>query len=106
MLDLKACVHLQEIEIFILIHQELNSSCSVVVTAAGQRNSLLSHFLACLLVHSRAWGLFDDLLISALNRALTFRHIDVITVQVAKNLELDVSRRLDILFNENSSITE
>lgn len=106
MLHLQTSVHLEEIKVLVLIHEELNRSRSVVIATTGKSDSLLSHFLACLGIHDGTRCFFNDFLISALNGALTLWHVNIVAMQISKNLELNVSRGLDVLFDENSSVTE
>ena len=106
MFYLQSRVHLKEIKIFVLVNQELDCSSGVVPTCLCKVKSLCSHFLPCLRVHEGRWCLLDDLLISSLNRAFPLRQVYIVTMLVSKNLEFDVSRILDVLLDEDSSISK
>jgi len=67
MFNLKTSVHLQEVEIFLAIHEELNRTGGVIVTASCKRYRLVAHFFSCDSVHCCRWCLFDNFLVSSLN---------------------------------------
>lgn len=106
MFNLKPGVHLEEIKVLVFVHEELNRSGRVVFATPSQCDSLLSHFLACQGIHYRAGRFFDDFLVPALNRTFALRHIDVVSMKITENLELNVSGRLNVLFYKNSSVSE
>mmetsp|Transcript_15057 Transcript_15057/g.20450 ORF Transcript_15057/g.20450 Transcript_15057/m.20450 type:complete len:217 (-) Transcript_15057:517-1167(-) len=105
-LDLQTSVHLEEVEIFVDVHQELYGTGRVVVAGASESDSLVTHPLASSRVHSRARCLLDNLLVAALDRAFALWQPHIVVVHVAENLELDMSRRLDVLLNEDATVAE
>lgn len=106
MFDLKPSIHLKEVEALVFVNEELNGTSALISASSSQINSLLTHLVSGCLIHEHGRSLFNNLLISALNRALTLWHVHVIAVLITENLEFDMLRLLDILFNKDSSITE
>lgn len=78
----------------------------MVIATAGKSHSLVTHFLAGSRVHGRRGGLFDNFLVSALDRTLTLGQPHIVAVQVAKNLVFNVSRCLNIFLDKDTAITE
>lgn len=66
-LNLKTSVHLQKVEVFVFVHQEFNGTCRVVVAAAGQSDSLVTHLLTSHSVHCGRGSFLDNLLVPALD---------------------------------------
>src|SRR5262245_8008512 len=106
MLDLKPSVHLEEVEIALLVDNELDGTGRVVADGLGERDGLGSHRLARLSVEERARRLLHDLLIAALDRAFALAEMNDITVLVAEHLDLDMARLLDIFFDEDAIVAE
>src|SRR5262249_33820130 len=90
MLDLKPRIHFQEIEALVLAGDEFDSAGAVVANRFSERDRLLAHFRARLLVKKRARRLFQYLLIASLDRTFAFAEIDDVTMLVAKHLDFDV----------------
>ena len=76
MLDLKTGVHLQEIKVALGINQELDGTGRRVLDMLGQHDSLFTHGLASRLINMGRGSLLNDLLVSALDRALTFGQVE------------------------------
>ena len=106
MLDLQAGVHLQEIEVALGIDDELDRAGGLVLHRLGERDRLLAHRLARLLVQERARRLFDHLLVAALDRAFALAEIEAVAVAVRQHLDLDVARVLDELLDEHAVVGE
>ena len=92
MLDLQTGVHLEEVELAVLVDDELDGAGALVLDGLGERDSLLAHRLARLAVEEGARRLLDHLLVAALDRALALAEVDDVAVHVCQNLELDVAR--------------
>lgn len=75
MLDLKTGVHLQEVEVAGRVHQELDSSGRGVLDVLSEHNSLFTHGLTGLLINVGRGSLLNDLLVSALNGALSLGQV-------------------------------
>ncbi len=67
MLDLDAGVDLDEVEIALLVHQELNSPCIAIANMLGQRQGVITDFLALLVVQVKGRRNFNDFLMTTLN---------------------------------------
>ncbi len=106
MLDLKPRVHLQEVEVAVLVDDELDGAGGVVADRLGERHGLSSHRLARLRIEERARRLLDDLLVSPLDRAFALAEMDDVAVLVAKHLDLDMARLLDIFLDEHAVVAE
>ena len=106
MLDLQARVHLQEEERAVLAGDELHRAGAVVAHGLGQRDGLLAHGLARLLVEQRRGRLLDHLLVAALDGAFALAQVDHVPVLVAQHLDLDVARVDDELLDEHAIVAE
>ena len=106
MLDLKPRVHLEEIEIAVLVDDELHGARSVVADGLGERDSLGAHGGAGLVIDERARRLLDHLLIAALDRAFALAEMDDVAVLVAEHLNFDMARLLDIFLDEHAVVAE
>jgi hypothetical protein len=67
---------------------------------------LVAHSLAGGGVHRHRWSFFNHFLVSALHTALSFRQPHVVTMQITQNLVFNVSRRLNVLLDKDTSITK
>src|SRR5262249_26572668 len=85
---LKACVHLQKIEIALRVHKELDGSGVGVPSRARSLHGNSSHALSEIFVHESRRGFFNDLLMAALHGALALAEIDYVAVFVGQNLNL------------------
>ena len=105
-LNLNTRVHLDEIEPAVLVHEELDCACVHVADPgkcfAENAPDPVAHFRR----HLRRWRLLQQLLMAALNAALTLAQADDIAVCVAQNLELDVARPFDILLHVQIAVAE
>src|SRR4029077_19928722 len=94
MLYLDACVHLDEVQRVIFIHQELNGS-GIHITDGGKRLlEYASDFLAQFRSHLGRRRFFQQFLVPPLNGALPFPEADDVAVLVRENLEFNVPRTL------------
>ena len=106
MLHLEPRVHLEEIEIAVLVDDELDRAGGVVTDRLGQSDGLRSHRRARLGVEERARRLLDHLLIAALDRAFALIEMNDVAVLVAEHLDLDMPRLLDIFLDEHAVVAE
>ena len=106
MLDLQTSVHLHKVEAVIRrVENEFNRACVVVANGLSGSNSRLTD-LKSELRGNAGRGLLDDLLVAALHRAITLVQVDVVTVFVSENLHFNVSRPLDVFFNNHVVVVE
>jgi hypothetical protein len=90
-LDLQAGVHLEEVELAVLV-QELDGAGVDVAAGLGDLDGRLAHRLADLVGEQRRRALLDELLVAALGRAVALAHPDGVAVGVGEDLHLDVAR--------------
>ena len=57
-------------------------------------------------VRYQGWGNLDQLLMPALNRAIALAQMDDVAMPVGQDLEFDMMRPLDILFEKDASVAE
>src|SRR3978361_2391396 len=105
MLDLDAGVHLDEGEFAVLV-EELDGASTGIVELAHRRRTDLADADTVLLVDRRGGAFFPDLLVAALQRAIALAEMDRPALAVAKNLDLDVPRLLQILFEVDGIVAE
>ena len=106
MLHLQTRVHLEEEERFVFPDHELDGACTLVIDRLGERDRLLAHRFADLIVEEGARRLFDHLLVTALDRALPLPEIETVAVRVAQHLDLDVARLLDKFLDKHAVVAE
>ncbi len=87
MLHLKTGIHLQKIEIAVLVHQKFDSPGSRIVHRPSGSHRLFPHLLTELRSKERRRTLLHNLLIAALHRALAVEQMNHIAVIVTQNLE-------------------
>src|SRR5690606_148609 len=104
-LDLHAGVHLDEVELAILVQELEGAGAAVADAAAGVRAALAD------LGDQLAWnaggrGLLDDLLVAALHRAVALAQVHGVAVLVGQHLELHVTRVLEELLHVHRRVAE
>ena len=105
-LHLDARVHLDEVELALRIHQELDGACVLVANlgeAAAKRPADLFAHLGRDLQRRR---FFNQLLMAALDGALALKERSHVAVFVGQHLELDVARLLDELLHVELAVAE
>jgi len=106
MLHLQSSVHLHKVELIISgIEYKLDSTRIDISNSSCSLDSSITNLFAYLLRYLR-WCLLNDLLMTSLHRAVTLIQVDVVAVSVTEDLELDVSRLLDVLLNYNVLVVE
>ena len=106
MLHLQPSVHLQKVELAVLINQKFDSSRVVVSSPACKGHSSLTHRLPHPGIDYGRWRFFDYFLMASLYRALTLAEIHHVAVLVAENLNLNMTRLLDQLLDIYSAIAK
>ena len=105
-LDLQAGVDLEEVELAVRRQDELDRSGAPVAHRAARGDRSLAHAGAQLGGQRGGGGLFDDLLVAALDAALALEQVDEVIVRVAQDLDLDVARPFDVLLDEQGVVAE
>ena len=110
MLDLKTCVHFEEIEalpgLVGAADDQFDRPGRVVIHRACQSDRLLAHCLAHLGRDEWRRGFLDNLLVAALNAAFAFVEIQDRAVLIAQDLDLDMARVFDELLDEDAVVAE
>ena len=106
MLHLQAGVHLQEVEIALLVDDELHRAGRVITDGARQRHRLLAHGAAHLGRQEQARRLLDHLLVAALDGALALAQVHDVALPVAEHLDFDVPRAGDVFLDEHPVVAE
>src|SRR5579863_323556 len=97
MLDLNARIHLDEIELAVLV-QKLDRADAEIFDLAHGSCGCLADFVAGPGVQRRGRAFFPDLLMTALQRAVALAEMNGAALAVAEYLDFDVARPLQILF--------
>jgi hypothetical protein len=105
-LDLHARVHLEEIQLALLVHDELERPERRVARLEHRLAEDLGHGLADRSRHGRAGRFFDELLVTTLQRAFALAQGPDPTVKVGQHLKLDVAGALDELLAVHVRVLE
>ena len=105
-LDLKARVHLEEIEVALGVHEELDGARVDVAGGAREPAGRLAHARAQARVHERRRALLDQLLVTPLDGALALAEVDDVVVGVGEDLDLDVPRLGDGALEVDGRVAE
>ena len=106
MLDLQSGVHLHEVKGSVAIDDELDRASTDITDRSGGRNRCLTHRGAPLRGHARRRRLFEHFLVTALDRAVAFEQMHNVALHVAKDLEFDMTRTLQIFLDQHMLIAE
>ena len=103
---LQAGVHLQEGERAVGGEQQLDGAGAAVPHGARRVGGCAAHAFAQVVVDGGGGGLFDDLLVTALQRAVALEQGDDVLVIVGEDLHLDVPAALHIALDEHGAVAE
>ena len=106
MLDLQAGIHLDEVELAVLV-QELDGAGARGSRAwpAPSVTRLPSVARVVLVEHGRG-RLLDHLLMPALHRAVALAEMDAVAVVIGQDLQLDVARPIEVLLEIDAIVAE
>src|SRR5574343_1494530 len=102
---LHAGVHLDEVELAVFV-QELKSTGAAVADAAAGFGAGLADALALFGGNARCRRFFDDLLVTALHRAITLAQVHGVAVLVGQHLDLDVARLFQEFFHVHGGVAK
>ena len=91
MFNLKAGVHLQKVEIILIIENKLDRSGPCVTGGLGKFTGCPSHFLTQLFSQRHRRRLLYDLLVTSLNGTLALTEVNYVSELVSHNLDFNVS---------------
>ena len=106
MFDLQARVHFKEMELPFRIDNELDGAGRAVPHRFGQRDSLLLHSSANFGLEPRRRGLFEYLLMAALDGTLALTERNTLPMRVSENLHFNVAGTWEVAFDEYPRVTE
>ena len=101
MLDLHAGIHFHEIETAIIIQQKFHRARVGIADRLGGNDGQATDILALRFIELRRWRDFDQFLIAALNRAVTFIQVNDITVVIGEDLHFDMPWIDDTFFQKH-----
>src|SRR5690606_11789394 len=105
MLDLQAGVHLDEVELAILV-EELDGARAAILEFLHRVGDRRADLLPLLGIEGRRGRLLENLLVAALEGAVTLPEVDGIAPTVAEDLDLDVPRMCEILLDIDAVVAE
>src|SRR6266702_1836746 len=106
MLHLDARIHLDEVELAILIHQKLDRPRILIADVTEAALQRAADLVAHLRSHLQRWRLFNQLLMAPLDRALALKQRSHSSVLISQNLELYVARALDELLHVEIAVAK
>ena len=106
MLHLDARVHLDEVELAVFVHQELDRAGVLVADVGEAAAQCAANLLAHLRRDLQRWRFFNELLMAALDGAFALEERNHVAVLVGQDLELDVARLLDELLHVELAVAE
>ena len=106
MLHLDAGVHLHEVEVAALVDQELDRPGADVVDRFGGQHGGIAHALTQISGQGRAGSFLQQLLVTALDRAVALAQVNDVAVAVGDDLELDVAGPLDEFLDVEAGVAE
>src|SRR5277367_7139817 len=105
MLDLQACVDLEEVEV-VALDQELGGARAGVMRRACEFQRSVDHFRPHLVGQSRCRRLLDNFLMPPLDRAIALAECNNVAVFIAENLDFDMPRAREVLLDEYPAVAE
>ena len=106
MLDLKARIHFEEVEIEIGVDEKFDGACVGVAACAREAHGGFAHFFAQVGRHDRRWSFFDHFLVAALDGAFAFAERNDAAVLVGEDLDFDVVGLFEIFFEIEARVAE
>lgn len=106
-LDLQTRVHLhKKILVGVRVHDELDCTGAFVSHGTCRIDCTLAHGVAQLLGHAGSRSFLQDLLMPSLHGAVALKQVHHIVVLVSKDLELNVTRTLDVSLQQHPVVRE
>ena len=106
MLHLDAGVHLDEIELPLLVEKEFHGPGVAVTFLCSNPDGGCAEFLAGPGRESERGGKFHHLLVAPLDGAVPFIEVDDVAVHVPEHLDLDMLGIFDVAFKKNRCVAE
>ncbi len=106
MFDLQPRVHLEEEELAVLVHEELDGAHGVVPGCSRDTGRRAAQAPPQSGTHGHRGTLLDDLLVPSLDRAFALTQRDHVSVVVRDNLDLDVPHRRQVALDVQRRVAE
>ena len=106
MLYLKTSVHFQEPKFLVGIAEEFDRTCTFVTNCLGSSDRHCTHIPACLHTQISCRSLFHYLLVSSLDRALSFKKMHYVAMGICKYLYFNMPGFDNRLFQIDGPITK
>lgn len=105
-LDLDSGVDLDEVVAVLLVNEELSGTGVAVVDRLGELDGIGKNGVSGLDGEILGGGNLDDLLVTALNRAITLVQVDNVAVVVTEELDLDVLGLVEEALDEDGTVAK
>src|SRR5262249_28739081 len=105
MLDLDACVHLDEVE-FAFFIEKLDGANAQIADLAHRFRDCFANRVTRARVECRRRAFFPNLLVTSLQGAIALAKVNGISLAVAKHLDFDMAGPFEIFFNIDSVVSE
>lgn len=106
MLDLDSGVDLDKVVSVLLVDQELGGTSVAVVDRLRELDGIVEEGLADIRGKILGWGKLNDLLMSALDGAVTLVQVDDVAVVVSEELDLNVLGLVEEALDEDGAVAE
>ena len=98
MFHLNTRIHFDKEKLPILI-EKLERACTGIAHVNTSLYARVTHFLSQCFGNARRWRLFDNFLVTPLQRAISITQMHRVALSIRENLYLDVPRPLQKLFH-------
>ena len=105
MLDLNARVHLDEVELAVFV-EKLDGADPEIADLAHRFRHRFADRIARARIERGRGAFLPDLLVAALQRTIAFAEVNGVALAVAKHLNFDVTRPLEIFLDVDGVVTE
>ena len=105
MLDLQAGVHLDEVEVAVLV-EEFDGADAQIAELGQRAGDDAADLVALLGVEGGAAGFLPDFLVAALQRAIALAQMHDIAMAVGQDLDFDMARLLEIFLHIDRVVAE
>src|SRR5580765_1032959 len=106
MFHLETGIHLHKVIAAVLIEEKLDGASIVIIDRLGDRDGRFTHLSAKRWRENQGWSNLNEFLMPALNRAIALTQMDDVAMPVGQDLEFDMMRPLDILFEKYISVAK
>src|SRR4030042_4639027 len=106
MLDLDACIYLNEVEIFVLVQEELHRRGINIFSLFYDSNRCITKLFSCAFLQDGTWRFLNHLLMSSLDGAVPFVEMQDVTFLVCHYLHFHVPRLHNVFFQIYTVVAE